>query len=101
MTRTERNDTGDSGSERGRIGAPEAMRRAAAQLAGLLGREPDSVSAIKRTDDGWTACVEVVEIERVPDTSSVMASYRVDMDDRGELTGYERTQRYARGRVDR
>ncbi|MER6530238.1 gas vesicle protein [Streptomyces sp. NPDC001508] len=101
MTRTERNDAGDSGSERERIGAAEAMRRAAAQLAELLGREPDSVSAIKRTDDGWTASVEVVEIERVPDTSSVMASYRVDMDDRGELTGYERAQRYARGRVDR
>ncbi|MFF0225160.1 gas vesicle protein [Streptomyces sp. NPDC004629] len=101
MTKPERNDVGDSGSECGRIGAPEAMRRAAAQLAGLLGREPDSVSAIKRTDDGWTASVEVVEIERVPDTSSVMASYRVDMDDQGELTGYDRAQRYARGRVDR
>ncbi|MCA1221918.1 gas vesicle protein GvpO [Streptomyces sp. 8L] len=89
-----------SDSKRKRIAAPEAMRRAAEQLSGLLGSEPDSVSAIKKTDDGWTAAVEVVEIERIPDTSSVMASYRVDLDGEGELTGYERVQRYPRGRVD-
>ncbi|MEW2544231.1 gas vesicle protein [Streptomyces sp. NPDC047002] len=94
-------DTEAGGGGRRRIGAPEAMRRAAEQLSGLLGSAPDSVSAIKKTDDGWTAAVEVVEIERIPDTSSVMASYRVDLDSEGELVGYERTQRYPRGRVDR
>jgi hypothetical protein len=102
MTKSE-SDSGSNGSDskRKHIAAPEAMRRAAEQLSGLLGSRPDSVSAIKKTDDGWTAAVEVVEIERIPDTSSVMASYRVDMDGQGELTGYERTQRYPRGKVDR
>nr|WP_308293167.1 gas vesicle protein [Streptomyces sp. TS71-3] len=84
-----------------RISVAEAMRRAMRELAGLLDREPDSVSAIKATDDGWTATVEVVELERVPDTVSLMASYRVDMDGQGELLGYEKTERYPRGRADR
>jgi Gas vesicle synthesis protein GvpO len=102
MTNSESDsDSNGSDSKRKRIAAPEAMRRAAEQLSGLLGSEPDSVSAIKKTDDGWTAAVEVVEIERIPDTSSVMASYRVDMDGQGELIGYERIQRYPRGKVDR
>jgi len=96
-----KSESDDSGSEQKRIAAPEAMRRAAQQLAGLLGNEPDSVSAIKATEDGWTAAVEVVEIERIPDTASVMASYRVDMDGQGDLVGYERVQRYPRGKVDR
>ncbi|MBP0461863.1 gas vesicle protein GvpO [Streptomyces montanisoli] len=102
MTKSESGSSApESRSGRKHIGAPDAMRRAAEQLASLLGSEPESVSAIKKTDDGWTAAVEVMEIERIPDTSSVMASYRVDMDGEGELIGYERIQRYPRGRVDR
>ncbi|WP_432002821.1 gas vesicle protein [Streptomyces sioyaensis] len=90
---------GKSGPKR--IGAPAAMRHAAAQLAQMLPCEPDSVSALKGTADGWSADVEVVEIRRVPDTTSVMASYRVHLDEQGELVGYERTRRYARGHIDR
>ncbi len=83
------------------ISMPEAMRAAAAQLAELLRQEPGSVSAVKREDHGWTAEVEVMEIERVPDTTSVMASYRVELDERARIVGYRRTRRYARGQIDR
>ncbi|OEV10298.1 gas vesicle protein [Streptomyces nanshensis] len=76
------------------------MRLAAGQLAELLRSEPDSVSSVKAVDDGWTADVEVVEIERVPETTSVMGSYRVQLDAAGNLLGYERTRRYARGQID-
>ncbi|WP_399218338.1 gas vesicle protein [Streptomyces sp. SAJ15] len=78
-----------------------AMRAATAQLRELLGRSPDSVSALKPTDEGWEATVEVVEVERVPDTTSVMASYRVSLDESGDLVAYERTRRYTRGQIDR
>ncbi|WP_079022842.1 gas vesicle protein GvpO [Streptomyces odonnellii] len=78
-----------------------AMREATEQLAGLLGTRPESVSAVKRTEEGWQADVEVLEISRVPDTTSVMASYRVRLDEEGRLTEYERRRRYARGQIDR
>ncbi|ATZ29404.1 Gas vesicle synthesis protein GvpO [Streptomyces lavendulae subsp. lavendulae] len=77
------------------------MRAAAQQLAELLGRLPDSISSLKPTEDGWEAQVEVVELERIPDTTSVMASYRVALDEDGELISYERTRRYTRGMIDR
>ncbi|WP_328923454.1 gas vesicle protein [Streptomyces sp. NBC_00190] len=85
----------------GTAGAAAAMRAAARQLAELLGRLPDSVSSLKPTEDGWEAQVEVVELERIPDTTSVMASYRVALDEDGELISYERTRRYTRGMIDR
>ncbi|MFD7288787.1 gas vesicle protein [Streptomyces sp. NPDC059863] len=78
-----------------------AMHEATEQLAGLLGKQPESVSAVKRTEEGWQADVEVLEISRVPDTTSVMASYRVRLDEEGRLTQYERRRRYARGQIDR
>ncbi|MER6104089.1 gas vesicle protein [Streptomyces sp. NPDC001832] len=84
-----------------RVSAPRAMRYAAEQLQELLGRAPESVSAVKPTEDGWQADVEVLEVERVPATTSVMASYRVTLDKAGELVAYERTRRYARGQIDR
>ncbi|MEU9015613.1 gas vesicle protein [Streptomyces sp. NPDC048479] len=77
------------------------MRSAAEQLKELLGRAPESVSALKPTDDGWEAHVEVLELERIPETTSVMASYRVKLDKEGDLVAYERTHRYTRGQIDR
>ncbi|MFE6775173.1 gas vesicle protein [Streptomyces sp. NPDC057702] len=84
-----------------RIGAPEAMRGAARQLGELLGTEPAAVSTLRATDTGWLAQVEVVEVDRVPETTSILASYRVELDPEGRLLGYERTRRYARGQLDR
>ncbi|MEV6247593.1 gas vesicle protein [Streptomyces sp. NPDC051742] len=83
------------------LSASSAMRSAAGQLAQLLGRPPDSVSSLKPTEDGWEAQVEVVELERIPDTTSVMASYKVALDPEGQLMSYERTRRYSRGMIDR
>ncbi|MFE7759845.1 gas vesicle protein [Streptomyces sp. NPDC057438] len=84
-----------------RVSAPEAMRNAIEQLAELLGRAPESVSALKPTEEGWEAQVEVLELERVPQTTSVMAAYRVALDPAGKLLAYERGRRYTRAQVDR
>lgn len=95
------NTTGGTTGRSGRVTASQAMRGAAAQLAELLGTTPESVSALRPAQDGWTADVEVVELERVPDTMTIMASYRVTLDVQGQLLGYERVRRYARGQLDR
>jgi hypothetical protein len=84
-----------------RTSPASAMRSAIEQLADLLGRTPESVSALKPAEDGWVADVEVVEMERVPETTSVMATYRVTLDEQGDLVAYERARRYTRGQIDR
>lgn len=77
------------------------MLSAMQQLKALLGKAPESVSAVRPTDDGWEAEVEVLEIERIPETTSVMASYRVTLAADGELMAYERIRRYTRAQIDR
>jgi hypothetical protein len=77
------------------------MRSATQQLTELLGRAPESVSALKPVDEGWEAQIEVLELERIPETSSVMASYQVVLDPAGNLLEYERGRRYTRAQVDR
>ncbi|WP_320778581.1 gas vesicle protein [Streptomyces sp. CRN 30] len=78
----------------------EILREARAQLAELTGMVAESVSSFEQTQDGWALEVEVLELERVPDTMSLMASYQVELDSEGQLTGYRRVRRYERGRSD-
>ncbi|MFE0107059.1 gas vesicle protein [Streptomyces sp. NPDC059009] len=76
------------------------LRQARDQLVELTGLEAEAVTSFERTEDGWRLVVEVLELARVPDTMSLLASYEVDLDQRGELTGYRRIGRYERGRAD-
>ncbi|TXS52649.1 gas vesicle protein [Streptomyces sp. t39] len=95
-----REKSGEEGSGK-RLSLPAVMRQASEQLADLVQCEVGAVSAIKASDNGWSADVEVLELERVPDTMSVMASYHVELDSEGSLVAYERVRRYARGQIDR
>jgi hypothetical protein len=72
------------------------VRIAREYLVELTGREPEAVSGLERSDDGWTVTLEVVEMERVPQTTDVMGSFRVKLDQAGELNGCTRVRRYYR-----
>jgi hypothetical protein len=78
----------------------EVLREARAQLTELTGMTAESVSSFAQTEDGWSLDVEVLELERVPETMSLMATYQVELDPDGQLTGYRRVRRYERGRAD-
>ena len=82
------------------VTAIATLRTARHQFEELTGYTPESISALTRTDDGWEMKAEVVELERVPDTMSLLASYTVTLDDDGDVRSYERTRRYTRGRAD-
>lgn len=84
-----------------RMTAAKAIRSAVAEFRTLTGREPDAVTGVRKgTDGGWSVLVDVVELERIPATTSVMATYRVDVDSSGEMLACERLRRYTRGTTD-
>jgi hypothetical protein len=77
-----------------------AVRRAVREFAELVQQEPERISGVRRVEDGWSVLVDVVELERVPSTTSVLATYRVDLDPDGEVLGYERLRRFTRATTD-
>ncbi|MFE1316330.1 gas vesicle protein GvpO [Kitasatospora phosalacinea] len=81
-----------------RIDAAEAARRAAVQVQAMTGRSPEGVTAVERTEDGWRIGIEVVESRRIPDSTDILALYRVDLGADGDLIAYRRESRYHRGR---
>jgi len=82
-----------------RISAGRAVEQARAQLRELTGRDCESVSALQRTRGGWSVQLETVELERIPRTTDIMASYAIEIDERGDLVNYERVARYYRNQA--
>lgn len=81
--------------------AADAIRAAVAQFRALTTREPDGVTGVRKTPEGdWSVLIDVVELERIPATTTVLATYRVDVDPGGELLACERLRRYTRGTTD-
>ena len=91
---------GGHGSENGGFPGLELIERATERLSRLTGKRAESVSAVVPSDDGWRMTVEVVELERVPETTSVLGTYEAEIDEDGRLVSYERTRRYMRNQAD-
>jgi hypothetical protein len=89
-----------NGKSRPQMPGSAAARKAMEHLAQLTGQTPESISGLTATGDGWKVVLDVVELERIPRTTDVMASYEVELDGAGELAGYRRLTRYYRNQVD-
>ena len=67
----------------------------------LIGKRVESVSGLSRDgDEAWVVQVEVLELERVPNTMDLLASYEIKLSDDGELLGFQRGRRYHRAAED-
>lgn len=84
------------GGGRRRLSGNKAVEAARAYLEALTGKGCESVSGLSRVQDGWAVTIEVVELERVPRSTDILASYQVEVNQEGELMGYERVRRYYR-----
>jgi hypothetical protein len=70
------------------------------EFAELTGLGPMAMTGARPDGDGWSLLVDVAELERIPATSSVMATYRIDADPVGHITSYERLRRFSRNATD-
>jgi Gas vesicle synthesis protein GvpO len=84
----------------GAISAAEAAQAALEQMAQLIPKEPEGVTAVEPADGSWIVGVEVVEDRRIPSSTDILATYEATVDADGNLVSYHRTRRYSRGRCD-
>lgn len=70
-------------------------------LRSVRGVEAESVSGIGRTSaNGWKVTLEVVELRRIPESTDVLASYEVELDEKGQFLGFSRGRRYSRSQAE-
>ena len=77
------------------------VERAREHLRELRGVDAESVSSIARTTKSWRIGLEVVELQRIPESTDVLATYEVELEPDGTLLGFERARRYTRSEADR
>jgi Gas vesicle synthesis protein GvpO len=78
----------------------DAAKAALQQVMDLTGKPAESITDVERTSDGWKIGIEVIEDRRIPSSADILATYRAEMDEDGELVSYQRVRRYPRGRGD-
>ena len=81
--------------------AHNAAQRAREQLEELLGKPVESVSSLERTHDGWVVALEVVELSRIPESTDVLGSYELELDDDLNFRRYQQARRYHRSQAAR
>lgn len=67
-------------------------------ITAVTNKNPEGVTSVEPSDNGWMVEVEVLEDRHIPSSADVMALYEVELDADGGLVSYRRTQRYTRGR---
>jgi hypothetical protein len=100
----ERADGDDGPPEQEQGAAPNEVaamvERAKQQLREVLGSETESVSGLERANGRWIVSLEVVEVRRIPESTDVLASYEVVLDDDGGIVSMQRRHRYRRSQVE-
>ncbi|MDP2740007.1 MAG: gas vesicle protein GvpO [Pseudorhodobacter sp.] len=59
----------------------------------------DSVTGVKKVEDGWHLLLTLIELSRIPSGSDVLAEYSVSLDQAGEIVSYRQGRRFFRNQV--
>ena len=86
-------------SDDGRLSATELSQAALSTVQELTGYEPEAITAVEWDGEFWQITVDVLEYARIPNSTDLLGSYVVQLDEQGTLRGYRRTGRFVRGQV--
>jgi hypothetical protein len=90
---------------RKQLSPPELVGRAREQVEELFGKPVEAVSGFEQTNrdgdgKGWTVTLELLELQRIPETTSLLGTYEATLDRDGNLLGARRVRRYPRNQSD-
>ena len=83
-----------------RLSAAQAGQYGLRQIAELTGKDPEGITGVEPTEDGWVVTIDVIEDHRIPSSSDLLSTYETEIGPDGELVAYRRVRRYTRGRGD-
>lgn len=87
-------------NDNGRLSAAELGQAALVTVGQLTGYRAEAVTGLEWDGEFWQVTVDALEMARIPDTTDVLGSYMVQLDERGTLRGYRRMRRFQRGHAE-
>ena len=76
--------------------AIEALTAGRTAIEAITGKPPEHTSRCAAAESGWELQFEVLETRGRLADNDIIASYVLQLDENGDLLGYERTRRYSR-----
>jgi hypothetical protein len=89
----------DDNSKDGKLSAAELGQAALVTVEELTGYEAEAVTGLEWDGEYWQVTVDALELSRIPNTTDILGTYLVRLDEGGTLHGYKRRRRYLRAQA--
>ena len=68
----------------------QVVDQAKEQLSKLIERQPSSVTAVSKDEEGWHVSLEMLERKAIPEHMDLLARYKVLLDEEGNIVKFDR-----------
>jgi hypothetical protein len=79
------------------MNANQVLEKAREEFIKIGMKPAGAVTALSKTDSGWSISLEALERKAIPDTMDVLGLYELRRDDEGNLLGLDRKKLRKRG----
>lgn len=69
------------------------------EIKELIKKEPESISSVEKTKEGWTIQCEVLEKKSIPETFDLLKVFEFKLDDQGKIIGFKQLKKIRRGDI--
>ena len=78
----------------------EVQKKVLPEIKEVLKKEPETISSIEKTKEGWTIQCDVLEKKSIPETYDLLKIFEFRLDGNGKITGFKQLKKIRRGDVD-
>ena len=75
----------------------EIQKKVLPEIKELLKKEPESISSVEKSEDGWVLNCEVLEKKAVPETYDLLKVFEFKLDKDGKIQGFKQLRKVRRG----
>lgn len=77
----------------------DIQSKALPQIKELLRKDPETISSVEKTQDGWTIQCDVLEKKAIPEIFDLMKIFEFRLDNDAKVTGFKQLKRIRRGDI--
>ena len=77
----------------------ELQKKVFPEIKELLKKEPETISSIEKTNEGWTVQCEVLEKKSVPETFDLLKIFEFRLDNNCKIKGFSQLKKIRRGDI--
>ncbi len=75
----------------------EIQEKVVPQIRKLLNKEPESISSIEKTNEGWKVLCDVLDKKSIPETYDLLKIFEFVTDKEAKVTSFKQLRKIRRG----